>query len=263
VLFAIGRTDMEKFRRLAEGLREEFGTGAAETPVDLGGGATSPIDGGAGVFDLDGAPPVTVAPGGVTAEALAEAEAEHARELAEQAYEGLAAVEAQVRAAAEAQGIGDAVAFRLEARGLVVTILTDQVLFDAGRADLQPGGLAILDVVAAALLDVPNAIAIEGHSDSRPISTDRFPSNWELSTARATSVLRELVDRHGLPAARLSAAGYADTRPIADESTPDGAARNRRVEVVVLSEASLAPLLEPELDDPADPGAAAAGPGQS
>jgi len=122
--------------------------------------------------------------------------------------------------------------------------VTDQVLFEAGQATLQPDGTAILNLVATALGQIPNRISIEGHTDSRPISTSRFPSNWELSTARATSVLRYLIDVHHLDPARLSAAGFADTRPIDDNSTVAGAERNRRVEVVVLADVSLQPALD-------------------
>src|SRR5690606_38024767 len=104
------------------------------------------------------------------------------------------------------------------------------------QATIEPDGLAVLDVVADALSDVPNAVVVEGHTDSRPISTTRFPSNWELSTARAISVLRHLAER-GVAADRLAAAGYADTRPIDAAGTPEAMARNRRVEVVVLSTA--------------------------
>ncbi len=82
---------------------------------------------------------------------------------------------------------------------------------------------------------MPNGIAVEGHTDSRPIHTSAYPSNWELSTARATTVLRELVEVRGLPAARVSASGYGDTRPIADNATPQGRAQNRRVELVVVA----------------------------
>jgi len=75
---------------------------------------------------------------------------------------------------------------------------------------------------------------VEGHTDSLPISNARFSSNWELSTARATSVLSLLLERHGVLPERLSAAGYAEFRPIASNATPEGRARNRRVDVVLL-----------------------------
>ena len=120
------------------------------------------------------------------------------------------------------------------------------MLFAESSADLQPVGIEILELVADVLQASPNDISIEGHTDSRPISSGRYPSNWELSTARATSVLRHLTEHVGFDPTRLSAAGYADTRPLAPNDTVEGAARNRRVEVVVTSDVSLAPVLEPD-----------------
>ena len=90
-------------------------------------------------------------------------------------------------------------------------------------------------MVADALTDLPNAVVVEGHTDSRPISTSRYPSNWELSTARATSVLRYLVEARGLAGERVAAAGYADTHPVSEGDDAGSLARNRRVEIVVLA----------------------------
>ncbi|MFK7918560.1 MAG: flagellar motor protein MotB [Ilumatobacter sp.] len=143
-------------------------------------------------------------------------------------------IERAVREEAEGSGLSTSVGFRREARGLVVSIVSDSVLFGEGAADVQLGGITILDVVADALADRANPIIVEGHTDSRPISTAEFPSNWELSTARATSVLRFLSEDRGLDAGRLSAAGYADTRPLTDGEDPASLARNRRVEIVVI-----------------------------
>ena len=82
----------------------------------------------------------------------------------------------------------------------------------------------------------------QGHTDSRPISTSRFPSNWELSTSRATAVLRFLAGT-GIDPGRLSAMGYGDTHPVGDNATAEGQARNRRVEIIVLTDVTLEPIL--------------------
>ena len=106
------------------------------------------------------------------------------------------------------------------------------------RGDLTNGEgrfRAILDGMSGALAQLPNDTSIEGHTDDLPISGGPFPSNWELSTARATTVLRYLVDAHHLPPNRLSAAGYADQRPLVPNDSPAHRSANRRVEVVVLS----------------------------
>ncbi|MEM9746502.1 MAG: flagellar motor protein MotB [Actinomycetota bacterium] len=143
-------------------------------------------------------------------------------------------IEEAVREEAIGSGLSTAVGFRREARGLVVSIVADQVLFGAGDDSVQPDGILILDVIADALRETPNAIIVEGHTDNRPISTAEFPSNWELSTARATSVVRFLSEQAGLERGRLSAAGFADTRPISEGNDPASLARNRRVEIVVI-----------------------------
>jgi len=119
-------------------------------------------------------------------------------------------------------------------RGVVVTVMTDKMLFARGDAALRPEELALLDMVAGAANAVPqNPIRVEGHTDSLPIHTERFPSNWELSTTRATTVLRYFETR-GVAAGRLEASGYADQRPLAANDTETHRAQNRRVEIVLL-----------------------------
>lgn len=120
-----------------------------------------------------------------------------------------------------------------EERGLVIRFL-DTVLFDLGRAELKPEARSILDSVAELLTDVPNHIRVEGHTDNLPINTYRYPSNWELSTNRATSVVRYLVDNHGFRPQHLSAAGYGEWRPLAPNNTPEHRAQNRQVDIVIL-----------------------------
>jgi len=111
-------------------------------------------------------------------------------------------------------------------------VIKDDVLFDAGSAQLKPSGLALLKRVAGLFADNRYPISVEGYTDDAPIHTARFPSNWELSAARATNVTRFLIAQ-GVTADRLSAVGYADTRPRADNATAEGRAANRRVSLVV------------------------------
>ena len=119
-------------------------------------------------------------------------------------------------------------------RGLTVRILTDKLLFKPGDGHLQSSTVWILDGIAGAVHGLPNDLAVEGHTDSQPIHTASCPSNWELSTDRASSVLRYMIERDHIAPERICAAGYADTRPLADNSTVAGRARNRRVDIVVL-----------------------------
>lgn len=120
----------------------------------------------------------------------------------------------------------------VENRGLVIRF-DDNVLFDSGQALLRPDGLAILNKLAPILADIPNPIRVEGHTDNVPINTFRYPSNWELSTARAGAVIRYFIEEHGLDPNQMSAMGFAEFRPVADNATAAGRQRNRRVEIVV------------------------------
>lgn len=132
------------------------------------------------------------------------------------------------------EGLDGTVSVEFMDSGIVVRF-SDQVLFDLGEAELKPEFRATLARFAEALAVWEGEIRVEGHSDSLPIHRPKFPSNWELSAARASTVVRFLIDR-GLNPEQLSVAGYGEYRPIADNSTPEGRARNRRVDVVLLAE---------------------------
>jgi chemotaxis protein MotB len=118
-------------------------------------------------------------------------------------------------------------------RGLVVRLLTDNVLFDSGLAEVKAQGVPLLAEVGTLLgVDKVHPIVVEGHTDDVPIATSKFESNWELSTARASAVVRWLIGR-SVPARRFSAAGYADLHPLGSNGSAAGRARNRRVEIVL------------------------------
>ncbi|MCC7549028.1 MAG: flagellar motor protein MotD [Burkholderiales bacterium] len=144
--------------------------------------------------------------------------------------------------------------------GLAIEI-NASVLFESAQADLMPQAMPVLGSLANALAPLPNDIQVEGHTDSTPITSARFPSNWELSASRAGSVVR-LFNALGVASVRLVAVGYADTRNIAPNDTPEGRARNRRVTVMILPErernAASAPAVPPrpawDLMMPAAPG---------
>ena len=119
-------------------------------------------------------------------------------------------------------------------RGRMVVELSENILFDSGRADLKSEGQTALKEVAGVLGSIPNRdFQIAGHTDNKPIKSARFPSNWELSTARAVTVARFLAG-NGVPETRLSAAGYADTQPVASNDTAEGRQQNRRIEIVLM-----------------------------
>lgn len=117
--------------------------------------------------------------------------------------------------------------------------ISDNILFKPASAALTADGAAVLEELAAAFAELPYTLSVEGHTDNIPIQTDRFPSNWELSSARAAMVTRKLIER-GLAADRVRAIGYGDTRPRADNETPQGRARNRRVSFVLQASSAAA-----------------------
>jgi chemotaxis protein MotB len=124
------------------------------------------------------------------------------------------------------------------ANSRVTVAIEDRVLFPSGQATLTPAGERVIDKVGTALAGVTDRrVLIEGHTDNVPIGPQlrsRFPSNWELSTARATEVVRRLIDRTHLAPERVQPAGRADTDPVVSNDTEDGRRRNRRIEIILL-----------------------------
>jgi len=119
-------------------------------------------------------------------------------------------------------------------RNRMVVELPEGILFDSGRAQLKERGQETLGEIAGVLAQIENrSFQIAGHTDNVPIRNRRFRNNWELSTQRAVTVTRYLISE-GVPANRVSAAGYADTEPTASNDTPEGRAQNRRIEIVLL-----------------------------
>ena len=151
--------------------------------------------------------------------------------LREQA--SLASLKQKLDAYAKEHGLSHDVQTVIDRRGLVVRVLTDQLLFASGQATLQPAGFPLLNEVAQLLnVDKSHPITVEGHTDNVPISSSQYPSNWELSTDRATTVVRYLITK-GVNRERLGAVGYADLHPLASNATAAGRAKNRRVEIVL------------------------------
>jgi chemotaxis protein MotB len=122
----------------------------------------------------------------------------------------------------------------LEPRGLVLS-LREAAFFPPGEDAIAPATYPIMEKIAEAIRKLSNPVRLEGHTDSNPIHTSRFRSNWELSAARAIAVLELLAGRFDLPRSRMAVAGYAETVPVASNDTPEGRARNRRVDIVILN----------------------------
>ena len=124
-----------------------------------------------------------------------------------------------------------------ELKGKLTVNVVDKILFDSGKADLKPAGIKVLKQIGDILKTaVDKNIHVEGHTDNVPISgklKETYPSNWELSTARATTVLHFLQSKAGIPGERLAAVGYGEYKPLASNSTAQGRAQNRRIQIVL------------------------------
>ncbi|HUN77632.1 MAG TPA: flagellar motor protein MotB [Solirubrobacteraceae bacterium] len=139
----------------------------------------------------------------------------------------------ELEAYASSHGFNRYLHIAVEAHGLVIRVLTDSLLFATGSAQLESRADPLLTEVADLLnVDQVHPVGVYGNTDDIPIQSSQYPSNWELSSARASTVVRFLAE-HGVSPARLSATGYADMHPLASNATPQGRAQNRRVEVVL------------------------------
>jgi len=164
----------------------------------------------------------------------------------------------KTKAEQKAKGLEDEMRSSLESKDVTISNLQgkltvnilDRVLFDSGEAELKPDGESVLRKIAAVLAGHPELkIQVIGHTDNVPIRI-RFPSNWELSTARALAALHFLTEKAGVDPRRVGAAGYGEYRPIADNATAEGRARNRRIAIAILPDelagADAAPAVKPE-----------------
>ena len=118
-------------------------------------------------------------------------------------------------------------------RGLSI-IIRDDFLFRTGRSEVNPAGVSVLEKIGKTIKDFEGTVMVEGHTDNVPIKTTRFPSNWELSTARAVSVVRYLTEVVSVEPNKFSAVGYGDTKPKVSNDTPKNQKKNRRVEIVLV-----------------------------
>jgi chemotaxis protein MotB len=245
VLFSMSSVDQKKFAELAAGLSQGFGaqtvafSGSAAT-LDGSGNATqvvaidpgaNPGDGGTGTANMTKEQKAAVER---AVQAASRAKASQNAEAATKEAENLKEVEKKITDALVKAKLEDQVKFTINERGLVVTVVTNEVVFDGNRANLQTGGARILDAVAPVLAKLPNNIEVDGHTNQLKARTTYYPSGWELSAARASTVVRYLTD-HGLAKDRMSAVGFSDTKPLIDPKDPQSVQMNRRVDVVVLT----------------------------
>jgi len=238
-LFAISTVNTSKFKDLALGFNQALGGGKLDNTVFAGSNPkdNSPIPGN-GYGTGPGSGGSLVASNNIvtasqltqllnSSQLLATAKAKEAQSLTK--------VQQRIDAKAAAAGFGKDIHTELQSRGLVVTVVTDKVLFDSGSAALRPDGATLLGLVAKALEAVPNPVLIDGYTDNVPIATSQYPSNLFLSGARAAQVAQYFTSI-GVDQERLFPTGLGERDPIEPNTTSAGRARNRRVEIVVQSE---------------------------
>ena len=143
-------------------------------------------------------------------------------------------IQKAISLALDAKGMGSSVRFRITSRGLVITVVTNQLVFPGNSATLLDRGQQIMQVIAGPLSHDPRNVEVDGFTNQLKVSTGPYPSGWELSSARASTVVR-FFQVHGVAARRLTAVGYSDQHPLYPPSDPRSETLNRRVEVVVLS----------------------------
>jgi chemotaxis protein MotB len=216
VLFALSTVDRNKFAEFRTGLVSAFDSSANASPTVPGGtgllSESSLVKAAGSSKQLQETKPAPVTGDNAQTEAAA----------------------AAIKAKLNGKGLGGLVDIVETDRGLVIRLRTDKVFFSSGSAALAGQGASVVDTVGAALRPLRNQISVEGHTDNQPIHSPQYPTNWELSTDRAVTVLRRLTEDDGVSAVRLEAAGYGDQRPIVPNTSEVNRARNRRVEIVVL-----------------------------
>ena len=223
VLFSISSVNTSKYKSLQQSLQDAF-----SGRILPGGRSIAQSGSDAGKSPNPQATPAIAPIKPVNSETTRDSAAETAKQNRE-----FKKIKAEIDAYAKKHGIAKQLQTSIARRGLIVRLLTDKVVFDPGQATLKPPALPLLSTVGHALnIDRTHPIMVEGHTDNVPIS-GQFPSNWELSTARASVVVRYLI-RAGVDKFRLGAAGYAYLYPVAPNTTETGRSKNRRVEIVLL-----------------------------
>jgi chemotaxis protein MotB len=237
VLFAISSVNTSKFQALQKALQDAFSgailsggkavmtTGASQTDTSTRIQATPPLEALRAATTLTTTQTANDPQSSASQAAEAKAAAQEQNDFEE--------LKRRIDALARQQGIAKHVHTRISPDGLVVELLTDKVFFDSGSAQLKVPAVALLDKVGAVIAgEHTHPVLVEGYTDSQPIHTPRYSSNWSLSGDRAAAVV-DVLHSSGVFSRRLSLKGYGAEEPVATNSTPEGRSRNRRVDVVL------------------------------
>jgi chemotaxis protein MotB len=230
VLFAISSTNISKVKELTQSLQEAF-----SGPVFTGGKAM--MDRG-NQSEAEKASPTPPLPTLTPAQALQDAmqgtgTAEEAAEKAAREEQDFQALKKRIDKLVEEAGLADKVSTTVNLRGLKIKLLTDKLVFNSGSAVINERAYRTIDRIGRIVAtERKHPVQVEGHTDDRPINTSQYPSNWQLSGARAAAVVQRLAGA-GVNPQRMSLSGYASQHPVALNATPAGRARNRRVEIIL------------------------------
>jgi chemotaxis protein MotB len=220
VLYAMGQSDKKKVEEVMQAIQQSFGMATA--------GATAPK------VNVIPSQTITIIPSLKPEIKVTPAGRARSGQKSRAAEKDFRQIKAAVEAYLVKQGAQSKVTLEITRRGLIVS-LKEAGFFNSGQATIKPEAYELINTIAEVMTQYNNPLRVEGHTDNVPISTAQFPSNWELSTARATNGLRYLLKHYDIDPNKISATGFAEFRPIADNATVEGRAKNRRVDLVMLS----------------------------
>jgi chemotaxis protein MotB len=239
VLFSISVVNTSKFIALSQSLSNAFGNGH-NSVLDGGSSLLQSSTQGQGQTVVDPGQPISNFNGvGGVDSTKPKYGADVMNEL-----EKFRKIKKSVTDALKKKGLSNSAQFAIDKRGLVITVLTNEVVFPGNSAELLSGGADLLSTIAPSLSADKHNVEVDGFTNQLKVSTGPYPSGWELSAARAASVVRYFI-AHGVHPDRLSAVGFSDQKPLLPASDPRSVTRNRRVEIVVLT--SLPPTEQTDL----------------
>jgi chemotaxis protein MotB len=236
VMFAMSQVDQKKFNALKEGLAAGFGQSTSiqdgsssilEQPGEAVAQPIAPQRFAIEVKEVKAADATAAAstPAATTTQyAQAKAEVDRLKELL-----------ARLTRALRAHHLEDDVQATIDSRGLVLSLVSRHVVFDPNLATLSPRGRLVVDTLAPVLRDIPDPLQIDGHTNQVKVKPKFYPTDWELSAARAITVLRHLNEADGVPADRMTASAFGHEKPLVDPAKPGSQRVNKRVDIVVLS----------------------------
>ena len=221
VLYAMGQSDKKKVEEVMQSIQASFGmatAGAMAPKVNVIPSKSINL-----IPSLK--PELSIMPGGKSGRGQGKSRAEE---------KDFRQIKSSIEAYLVKQGAQNKVSLNISRRGLIVS-LKEAGFFDSGQAHIKPEAYELINTISEVMTQYNNPLRVEGHTDNVPINSSQFPSNWELSTTRATNGLKYLIKHFDVDPDKISATGYAEFRPVADNTTPEGRGKNRRVDLVMLS----------------------------